>query len=422
LSHCLGVEQASAASHVEAARSANNELELAKQRLEETRAAHRKEHEAWEEERKAVADERRRLQGEIDSAGSASKRGMEDQEHLRSELKRSKDEATSLRKTCSGLQQEVQEAQEVMGELRAASSSQLQAQEKTAEEACQELEERILRDRESHRDQIDEVRRSIGDELKQGAERLAGVEAELLTARQRCELLARNKADLLQEVAEHNSKASGVEGTIAKHRNKCETLGLDLEQVRASKESLESDLKTLREDQEHLRSELKRSKDEATSLRKTCSGLQQEVQEAQEVMGELQAASFSHLQAQEKVLEEAGQDMKTLLRENEELELQNRELVKAGERLERNLKAARKALEGATTIAADQLVGSATLSETAATTAMQAHDGMAMKENEGQSTGELIVGKSPSLDNITAQAPHRAALKEVTNRLIRPLS
>jgi len=99
--------EASAASHAEAARCAGNQLELAQQLLEETRAAHRKEQEAWEEERQAAEDERRRLQGEVDSAGSASKRGVEDQDHLRSELKRSKDEATSLRKKCSGLQQEL---------------------------------------------------------------------------------------------------------------------------------------------------------------------------------------------------------------------------------------------------------------------------------------------------------------------------
>jgi len=83
---------------------------------------------------------------------------------------------------------------------------------------------------------------------------------------------------------------------------------------------------------------------------------------------------------------------------------------------------ARNALEGATTTAADQLVSSATLSETAATTALRAHDGVAiydenaeptLKENEGQSAGKLILEKRVSSDNIATQAPHRAVLKEV---------
>lgn len=124
----------------------------------------------------------------------------------------------------------------------------LQQSADESEKRCRDLEERLLRDRDLHKDQLDEARRSVGEEMKQGTERLAAVEAELLTARQRCELLARNKADLLQEVAENNSKLANVDAKIKEQADKNDTLSLELDQTKQARDSLEEELRTLRDE------------------------------------------------------------------------------------------------------------------------------------------------------------------------------
>ncbi|CAK0834251.1 unnamed protein product [Prorocentrum cordatum] len=86
-----------------------------------------------------------------------------------------------------------------------------------------ELEQRILDDRDAHRDTVDEVRRSMQEELKLASERLGAVEAELTTARQRCEHLMRNKADLQQELGDHAERHKGLE---ARNRLAYPRLGL----------------------------------------------------------------------------------------------------------------------------------------------------------------------------------------------------
>eukprot|EP00927_Polykrikos_kofoidii_P066542 TRINITY_DN62121_c0_g1_i1.p1 TRINITY_DN62121_c0_g1~~TRINITY_DN62121_c0_g1_i1.p1 ORF type:complete len:1139 (+),score=294.47 TRINITY_DN62121_c0_g1_i1:76-3492(+) len=111
-----------------------------------------------------------------------------------------------------------------------------------------ELEERILRDRETHQDAIDEVRRSVSEELKQGSERLAAVEAELLSARQRCEHLMRNKAEMQKDIAEHKEKHVVLEGSVQEHRADNERLSLETAQLKQIKQSLEDDVARLQQE------------------------------------------------------------------------------------------------------------------------------------------------------------------------------
>jgi chromosome segregation ATPase len=165
-------------------------------------------------------------------------------EQVNETLNQAKSEKENLMETKGSLETQLR----LEASHKEAVNNSLQQQVDEAERRNKELEDRLLRDRDSHKDQIDEVRRSVSDELKQGAERLAAVEAELLTARQRCELLARNKADLLQEVAENNSRFANVEATISEHRNKSEELGFELEQIKTGKDALDQELKTLREE------------------------------------------------------------------------------------------------------------------------------------------------------------------------------
>merc|ERR1712070_178567 len=99
---------AAAAESAEAHGTLALELHAARRSLDEARAFHEKEKEAWEEERRSWQEERARLKREADLAGSSERRGVEDIEHLRSELKRSKDEAAALRKKLGALQQDMQ--------------------------------------------------------------------------------------------------------------------------------------------------------------------------------------------------------------------------------------------------------------------------------------------------------------------------
>jgi len=128
----------------------------------------------------------------------------------------------------------------------AVSESLQQAQDESSRRIS-DLEEKILRDRESHRDALEEARNSVSDELKQGAERLAAVEAELSTARQRCELLMRNKADLQQEVGEHREKHATLEANVSEHRAESEKRGLELEQHKQHKATLEEEIANLQQ-------------------------------------------------------------------------------------------------------------------------------------------------------------------------------
>eukprot|EP00928_Gymnodinium_smaydae_P016722 TRINITY_DN16320_c0_g1_i1.p1 TRINITY_DN16320_c0_g1~~TRINITY_DN16320_c0_g1_i1.p1 ORF type:complete len:1135 (-),score=386.87 TRINITY_DN16320_c0_g1_i1:374-3778(-) len=111
-----------------------------------------------------------------------------------------------------------------------------------AETRCRELEERLHRDRDSHREAIEDVRRSFAAELNQSAERVSALEAELLTARQRCELLQRNKADLQKDLMEHKDRHSVLEAKVQEHKSESERLGLDLDQHRQRRTQQDEEL------------------------------------------------------------------------------------------------------------------------------------------------------------------------------------
>lgn len=103
------VAEAAAASHANAREAMASELEVAQQLLAEAREARENEQEAWAEERRSWEEERSRLQLEASSAGSTESRFREDLEHLRAELKRSKDDTMALRKKHGKLQQDMDE-------------------------------------------------------------------------------------------------------------------------------------------------------------------------------------------------------------------------------------------------------------------------------------------------------------------------
>jgi chromosome segregation ATPase len=84
------------------------ELLATRQSLEEEQAAHRKEQEAWEEERQGWMEEKVRWQREVAAAGDAQRRHADDLQHLRSELKCSKEDTAVLRKKCCSLQKELE--------------------------------------------------------------------------------------------------------------------------------------------------------------------------------------------------------------------------------------------------------------------------------------------------------------------------
>lgn len=118
-------------------------------------------------------------------------------------------------------------------------SESLQRAQEDSERRVKELEQRILEDRDAHRETIEEVRRSMQDELKLASEKCGALEAELTTARQRCELLMRTKADLQAELGEHSEKYKGLEAKISEHRAASEQLGLELEQERTGRSTVE---------------------------------------------------------------------------------------------------------------------------------------------------------------------------------------
>lgn len=75
------------------------ELQAVKQQLEEERAARDAEREQW-------AVDREWLQDEVAATSGAEKRGVEELERLRAEVRRSKDDVAALRKKCGALQQD----------------------------------------------------------------------------------------------------------------------------------------------------------------------------------------------------------------------------------------------------------------------------------------------------------------------------
>lgn len=140
-----------------------------------------------------------------------------------------------------------------------------QAQEESSRR-CKELEERILRDRDSHRDAMEEVKKSVAADMQQNSDRLQAVEAELLTARQRCELLMRNKADLQKEVEEHRERHSGLEGNIRSHLGEQERLRLELEQLTNVRVNLEMEVSQLKQDRIGCDARIKDLELEAASM------------------------------------------------------------------------------------------------------------------------------------------------------------
>lgn len=129
--------------------------------------------------------------------------------------------------------------------LKDSLSETLASEQDAAQKRVLELEARMDRERETHRRNLEETKRASAEETKQFVDRLAQNEAELMTKSQRCELLARNKADLLQELAEHSSKASTLESTIQIHRAESSRLNAELDETKQAKDKSEASLVSL---------------------------------------------------------------------------------------------------------------------------------------------------------------------------------
>jgi len=133
----------------------------------------------------------------------------------------------------------------------------LQQSEDAATQQVQELEERILRDREAHREAMEDVKRQMGAETSKTSERLAAVEAELLTARQRCELLVRNKADLQLEVGQQREKQQAGDAELRESKAEQERLSLELDQARDSNAQLDGELTASKQDRTECDAKIK---------------------------------------------------------------------------------------------------------------------------------------------------------------------
>jgi len=171
-------------------------------------------------------------------------------EQINDTLEQAKNEKDKLMENKGSLEAELKLASSHKDAVNLA----LQDQQEEWERRCKELEERILRDRDSHREESDKIRQSVADELRQGAERHAALEAELLTARQRCELLVRNKADLQQEVEESRGKHATHQANVAEKEAANQQLRLELDQHKTGKESAEGEVASLKEEKRKLES------------------------------------------------------------------------------------------------------------------------------------------------------------------------
>lgn len=169
-------------------------------------------------------------------------------EQINDTLDQAKNEKDNLMATKGSLEAQLR----LEASHKDAVNNSLQQQTEEWEQRCKELEERILRDRDSHREESEKVRASIADELKQGAERISALENELKTARERCELLVRNKADLQQQVEEHRQKGQGHDAIVAQHKADHEKTSLERDQHLAGKESAEAEVAALKEEKRKL--------------------------------------------------------------------------------------------------------------------------------------------------------------------------
>jgi len=133
----------------------------------------------------------------------------------------------------------------------------LQQSEDAATQQVQELEERILRDREAHREAMEDVKRQMGEDMAKTSERLSAVEAELVTARQRCELLVRNKADLQLEVGQQREKQQAGEAELQESKAERERLTLELDQARDTNANLEGELEASKQDRTECDAKIK---------------------------------------------------------------------------------------------------------------------------------------------------------------------
>jgi len=124
----------------------------------------------------------------------------------------------------------------------------LQQSEDAATQQIQDLEERILRDREAHRESMEDVKRQMECDLSKTAERLKSVENELNTSRSRCEVLVRNKADLQLEVAQQREKQQAGDSELRESKAEQERLSLELDQARDTNAQLEGELAASKDD------------------------------------------------------------------------------------------------------------------------------------------------------------------------------
>mmetsp|Transcript_61095 Transcript_61095/g.177091 ORF Transcript_61095/g.177091 Transcript_61095/m.177091 type:complete len:1146 (+) Transcript_61095:118-3555(+) len=110
---------------------------------------------------------------------------------------------------------------------------------------CQNLEATLTQEREAHRQAMDDLQRSLGDDLQKSSERQASLQSELVTTRQQYETVLRNKADLQEEVGQQREQRTTLEAKLQEHRAEQERVAVEMEQLRNSKSSLEEEVSRL---------------------------------------------------------------------------------------------------------------------------------------------------------------------------------
>jgi len=217
------------------------------------------------------------VEGRLDSSRSYM-------EHVTETLTKTQSEKDALMEKKGSLEAQLQ----LESSHKEAVSVSLQRSQEDAERRCKDLEERIQRDHEAHQEALEEGQRTFSEELRQSAERLSAIEAELLTTRQRCELLAKNKADLQQEAAEFQEKHANHQAGLAEHRANNERLGLELEQHRQGKETAEQELARVKEDlrqgQSRIEDLLTQVKEAEELRRSTCDDFSSKVQRLDDLL------------------------------------------------------------------------------------------------------------------------------------------
>mmetsp|Transcript_287 Transcript_287/g.970 ORF Transcript_287/g.970 Transcript_287/m.970 type:complete len:1128 (+) Transcript_287:69-3452(+) len=121
-------------------------------------------------------------------------------------------------------------------------STSLKQMQEDEERRRKELEDQLEHERRVAKESMEESTRAYAEEIKQTSEKVASLEAELLSSRQQCEDLLRLKGDLQQEIMQYREQAATFDSKGASFRAENEKMLVELEQLRQSKASLEEDL------------------------------------------------------------------------------------------------------------------------------------------------------------------------------------